>query len=194
MRLAPIEVVAIGTSLGGLHALQVVLAGLPATMPPIVIVQHRSASEEDRLTSLLQLRTGLVVVEPDDKTELVAGRVYVAPSDYHMLVDGGSIALTTDGTVKHARPSIDVLFESVADAYGETAVAVVLTAASEDGVDGAIAIRRAGGLVVVQDPRTAASRVLPAAVIARSAADHVMPLEAIGGWLTRACAARALLA
>jgi two-component system chemotaxis response regulator CheB len=186
----PVELVAIGASLGGLTALELLLSGLPDTMPPIAIVQHRRTDEDGRLSQLLQSHTALTVVEPDDKTSLAPGHVYVAPSDYHLLVEVGTTALSTDAAVRFARPSIDVLFESVARSYGPRAIAVVLTSSSDDGVEGAIAVRRAGGLVVVQDPRSAASPVLPAAVIERAGADRVLHLEEIAAWLTMTCASR----
>jgi len=184
---APVEVVAIGTSLGGLEALELLLAALPIGMPAIAVVQHRRADEDSRLLHLLSTHSTLPVVEPDDKEALLAGHVYLAPADYHLLVEVGSLALSTDAPVKHARPSIDVMFESAACAYGANVIGVVLTSASDDGVEGVRAIRRRGGRVIVQDPRTALSPILPAAVIERAGADRVMPLDDIAGWLARAC-------
>ena len=178
----------IGASLGGLEALEGLLARLPTTMPAIAIVQHRIAEDDgSRLRDLLHQHSALPVVEPDDKTAIAAGTVYLAPPDYHLLVEPGHFALSTEGSVQHARPSIDVLFETAADAYGHRVVAVVLTCASVDGVDGARAIRRVGGRVLVQDPADARSPILPTAVIGAGLASEVASLDALPERLARAC-------
>ncbi len=119
----------------------------------------------------------------DDKEPLVAGRVYVAPSDYHVIVEEGHLALSTEEFVQFARPSIDVLFESAADTYGERVVGVLLTGLNEDGAAGLARISDAGGVTVVEDPATAERAEMPAAAIARGAAQHVLPLEEIGPFL-----------
>jgi two-component system chemotaxis response regulator CheB len=127
------------------------------------------------------------VVEPDDKDRILPGHVYLAPAGYHMLVERGSVALSTDAPIWFARPSIDVLFESVADAYGPRTVAVVLTGANQDGAAGAEAIRNAGGRVLVEDPSSAVSPELPRAALARFTPDAVLPLAAIPAKLTEWC-------
>ncbi|HET9953847.1 MAG TPA: chemotaxis protein CheB [Polyangiaceae bacterium] len=175
-------IVGIGASLGGLTACRQVLWDLPSNFPaPILIVQHRLAEAEPLLAGLLGKEDGLRVVEPDDKALLSPGTVYVAPSNYHMLVEQGgtSIALSTEGVVRYARPSIDVLFESMAATFGRGAVAVVLTGSSDDGARGAQAVKRAGGRVIVQTPTQAESRIAPAAAIARMKPDAVVDVEAI---------------
>ena len=176
-----VSVIAIGASLGGLRALQIVLRALPRELPAsVTVAQHRRADPESRLLSLLARECALPVIEPEDKAPLEQGHVYLAPSDYHLLVERGSLALSVDPPVQYARPSIDVLFESVADAYGPAAVGVMLTSSSADGAMGAAAIKRAGGQVLVQDPETAESPVGPRAVLALTAVDGVLPLEGIG--------------
>lgn len=188
MTSTPIEIVAIGASLGGLHALQTLLRGIPLTFGcPLVIAQHRRIDGESRLRDLLAGASKLPVIEPEDRTPIAANHVYVAPSDYHMLVEPGILALSIDPPVHHARPSVDVLFESVADAYGPRAVAVVLTNSNEDCARGAAAIKRAGGIVYVQDPETAESPIGPRAALARTAVDGVLRLEDIPRALTRLC-------
>jgi two-component system, chemotaxis family, protein-glutamate methylesterase/glutaminase len=183
-----VPVIAIGASLGGLAALQIVLSGLPAELPTCVIVaQHRRADPESQLSWLLSRACALPVIEPEDKLPLQPGHVYLAPSDYHLLVERGWLALSVDPPVQYARPSIDVLFESLADAYGPLAVGVMLTSASADGAEGAAAIKRAGGRVLVQDPRSAESPVGPLAVIARTPVDAVLPLEQLPGALLALC-------
>jgi two-component system chemotaxis response regulator CheB len=176
------ELVAIGASWGGLHALETVLGGLPDDFRiPIAVAQHRAAdSGRGALTRMLSLRSGLDVVEAGDKDPIEAGRVYLAPPDYHLLVEPDGFALSIDELVQHSRPSIDVLFESAADTFGERAIAVILTGANADGACGVQRVKRRGGVTIVQDPQTAAKRTMPDAAIATGAVDHVAPLERIG--------------
>jgi two-component system, chemotaxis family, protein-glutamate methylesterase/glutaminase len=179
------QIVAIGASLGGLDALTRVLSELPASFGcPIVIVQHRRPDTDTRLVELLSRRCALQVSEPDDKQPLQLGHVFVAPANYHLLVERGFLALSTDPPVLYARPSIDVLFESVADVYAEAAVGVMLTCANEDGAAGSKAIKSAGGRMLVQDPATAESPLGPRAAIAATAVDAVLDLPGIAALLT----------
>ena len=178
------RVVIVGTSRGGLHALGVVLSGLPRDFPlPIAIVQHRTRDADSSLADLLQKQTPLPVIETDDKTAIEPGFVYLAPPDYHLLVDASRFALSTDGRVSFARPSIDVLFDSAANSFGRGVIAVVLTGASEDGAEGAAAVKQRGGYVIAQDPREAESPVMPLAVVRRKLADIVLPLADIAAHL-----------
>lgn len=174
--------IAIGTSLGGLNALLSVVRQLPRELPvPIVVVQHRGVSQDTGLVDLLQQNTALTVVEAEDKTPLKPGVLFVAPPDYHLLVeDRESLALSTEAPVRAARPSIDVLFESAADAYGEALVGVLLTGASADGAAGLARIKQRGGCAIVQDPASAECATMPSAGIAATAVDYVLPLERIG--------------
>lgn len=174
--------IAIGTSLGGLNALLSVVRQLPRELPvPIVVVQHRGVSQDTGLVDLLQQSTALTVVEAEDKTPLKPGVLFVAPPDYHLLVeDRESLALSTEAPVRAARPSIDVLFESAADAYGEALVGVLLTGASADGAAGLARIKQRGGCAIVQDPASAECATMPSAGIAATAVDYVLPLERIG--------------
>jgi two-component system, chemotaxis family, protein-glutamate methylesterase/glutaminase len=177
--------VVIGASWGGLRAVQEVLDGLGDTSPaPIVVAQHRGAGAGERLAQLLQRSTELTVREAEDKDRLTPGSVYLAPPDYHTLIESdGTLALSTEGHVRHARPSIDVLFRSAAEAYRERCVGVVLTGANDDGAEGLALIKQLGGVAVVQDPRTAERREMPAAAIDATHADIVLPLEEIGLFL-----------
>lgn len=175
-------VIGIGASLGGLNACRRLLWALPRGFPaPILLAQHRLAEGEPLLVGLLRREQGLDVLEPDDKAQLLPGTVYVAPSNYHMLVEHGgrSIALSTDSAVRFARPSIDVLFESLAYSVGREAIAIVLTGASDDGARGAEAVKRAGGRVLVQTPQTAESSVAPSASLARFEPDAVLDVDAM---------------
>jgi two-component system chemotaxis response regulator CheB len=179
------ELLVIGASWGGLRAVGTVLAGLGDDSPAaIVVAQHRGPSSGERLAQLLQRQTVLPVREAEDKDELAAGSVYLAPPDYHTLIESdGTIALSTDEYVRHARPSIDVLFRSAAEAYRERCVGVVLTGANEDGAEGLALIKQLGGVAVVQDPRAAERREMPSAAIEATNADLVLPLEEIGLFL-----------
>lgn len=175
------ELVVIGTSWGGLHALRRVLGGLPATFDlPVVVVQHRHRDSDHLLVTLLQDHTPLTVHEIEDKTELVAGHVYVAPAEYHVLVEVGHLALSTEEPVRYSRPSIDVTFESAADAYGSRTVGVVMTGANDDGARGLKRIADRGGAAIVQDPSTAESAVMPAAALKLVPDARVTKLDEIG--------------
>jgi two-component system chemotaxis response regulator CheB len=174
------RIVVVGTSLGGLNALSVLLAGLPGDFPlPIAIVQHRSRDADSGLVELLQRQSRLPVVEAEDKTAIETGRVYLAPPDYHLLIGGEQFSLSIEAPVSHARPSIDVLFDSAASSFGSGVIAVVLTGASADGALGAAIVKSKGGRVIVQDPKEAESPVMPLAVISRNAAHAVLLLHAI---------------
>jgi len=182
------ELVVVGTSLGGLSALEIVLGSLPQNFPlAIAVVQHRGLDPNDVLSLVLQLRCALPVAEPDDKDPIEPGRIYLAPADYHLLVDRGSFALSTEPRVSHARPSIDVLFESAANAYADALVGIILTGANSDGAVGLSRVKERGGITVVQSPATAESAVMPEAAIAASKVDRVLPLPEIASFLI-ACA------
>jgi two-component system chemotaxis response regulator CheB len=174
-----------GASWGGLQALETVLSGLPRDFrTPIVIAQHRSAdSGSGALSRMLSLRSGLDVREAGDKDAIEPATVYVAPPDYHLLVEPEGFALSTEDMVQYSRPSIDVLFDSAADAYADELAAVVLTGANADGAYGLERVKRRGGVTIVQDPSTAEKRDMPQAAIATGAADHVLPLERIASKL-----------
>jgi two-component system chemotaxis response regulator CheB len=188
------EIVVIGTSWGGLNALSVLLERLPSTFPlPIVVVQHRGKSAHDLLAQLLQQRTLLRVREAEDKEPIAAGTLYLAPPDYHLLVDRGAFVLSTDEPVNFSRPSIDLLFESAAGAYGRGVIGVVLTGANQDGASGLKMIKDAGGYAIVQEPSTAESSVMPKAAVALAHPDQVAPLEAIAEALVRLARDAAML-
>jgi two-component system chemotaxis response regulator CheB len=173
-------IVAIGTSYGGLHAMSTLLEHLPGDFAPaIVLVQHRSPDSDETLVRVLQDHSALPVTEAEDKEPIVGGRVYVAPPDYHLLVDVDAFALSTDAPVAYSRPSIDVFFESAAEAFGPRTIGVVLTGANADGAAGLRAIKQAGGHAVVQEPATAASAPMPKAAIAAARVDAILPLESI---------------
>lgn len=177
--------IVVGTSLGGLHALTALLSALPGSLQvPIAIVQHRGRDMDGSLAALLESVSALQVVDAEDKMTLEPGHAYLAPPDYHLLVDGrGTVALSVDPAVRFARPSIDVLFESAASVYGPELAAVVLTGASADGADGIRAVRARGGAAIVQDPASAESAVMPAAALAAAPGAAVLPLARIADYL-----------
>jgi len=178
------RLIAVGASWGGLHAVSQLLSALDPNLRAAVVVALHRAAEATGLAEALQEHTQLVVTEAEDKDDLVRGHVYVAPSDYHLLVESdGSLALSTDERVQFARPSIDVLFESAADAYRERCVGVVLTGLNEDGAAGLARIKELGGVAIVQDPRTAERGEMPTAAIAATTADVILPLDEIGLFL-----------
>jgi two-component system, chemotaxis family, protein-glutamate methylesterase/glutaminase len=179
------ELIAIGASWGGLRAVSEILAALPDDLDAAVVVaQHRRADTTDGgLASILALRTSLSVCDADDKQPIEPGNVYLAPPDYHLLIDDRHFALSLDEPVNYARPSIDVFFESVATAYGDRAIGVILTGANEDGAVGLARIKARGGVAVVQDPAGAERHEMPRAAIAATMADAILPLEEIGPFI-----------
>jgi two-component system, chemotaxis family, protein-glutamate methylesterase/glutaminase len=184
----PTLLVVIGASWGGVDAVRAVLKGLSPDVPAaFALVQHRGMDMDDQLTRVLQTASALRVQEVVDKDLIERGRFYVAPSGYHLLVEGDTFALSTDAPVSHARPSIDVLFETAADAYRGLCVGVALTGASKDGANGLACIKRAGGFTVVQEPNSAESRILPDAALAASKVDRVLAVHQIGSFLTGHC-------
>ncbi len=180
-------VVCIGASWGGVHAIQRVLGDLPRDLgAAICVVLHRSEdSDEFRLAQVLRKHSDVKVREPDDKQPLQPGTAYIAPAGYHLMVDEGHVSLSADERVRYARPSIDVLFESVATSRGDEAVAVLLTGANDDGARGARAVHDAGGTVLVQDPEDAERSEMPAAAIAMTEVDAVLPLGDIAQAIVR---------
>jgi two-component system chemotaxis response regulator CheB len=183
------ELVCIGASWGGLHAVGRVLSDIPTDLDqPIVVAQHRHRdSTATILPELLRLRIERTVLDVDDKTRIEPRHVYIAPQDYHLLVQRGSFALSLEGRVQFARPSIDVLFESAADAYGPAVIGIVLTGANQDGARGLARIKERGGVAVIQDPAGAQRRTMPEAAIAATAADAILPLEEIGSFVYGLC-------
>lgn len=178
--------VVIGTSWGGLTALSTIVAGLPGDFPlPICIVQHRSKDSDALLVGLLQDLTSLTVRDAEDKEPLCPRTIYIAPPDYHMLVETEYISLTVDSPVRFSRPSIDVLFKSASDTFGASATGVVLTGANEDGAAGLARIVSRGGKALVQDPKTAESPVMPLSALRAVPGARVAPLEEISAELVK---------
>jgi two-component system chemotaxis response regulator CheB len=176
------EIVVVGTSWGGLSALRELIRGLPGDFGlPLVVVQHRHKQSDHLLTGLLQDHTSLCVAEVEDKAPIAPGNVFIAPADYHLLVDAGYFSLSTDEPVRFSRPSIDVTFVSAADSYGDRSVGVVLTGANADGSRGLKRIHDRGGLTFVQTPATAESPTMPNAAIKCVPDARVLTIAEIAG-------------
>jgi two-component system chemotaxis response regulator CheB len=175
--------IAIGGSAGAIEALAVLLPAFPKeTKIPIFVTVHLPPKRPSLLVSLFAAKCAMRVDEPFDKQTIEAGIWFAAP-DYHMLVDGQSFVMSVDDPVNYSRPSIDVLFESAANAYGANLVGVVLTGTSEDGARGARAIRDAGGFVAVQDPKSADSPQMPNFAIERAAPQLVASMAGLASFL-----------
>jgi two-component system chemotaxis response regulator CheB len=183
------DLVAIGTSWGGLAALQTILGGLPRALDATVVVaQHRAPeSHRNAFRDLLAAATQLQVREATDKEPIEAGTVYVAAPDYHLLVERNSLALSTDEPLLYARPSIDVLLESAAEAYRESCVGVVLTGANSDGARGLARVAELGGAAIVQDPARAERNEMPLAALAAVPNARVAVVEEIAPLLIDLC-------
>jgi two-component system chemotaxis response regulator CheB len=178
------DIAVVGTSWGGLAALRTLVAGLPKEfMMAVTLVQHRHKDSDHLLRVLLQERSSLAVCEVEDKMPIEHGRVYVAPPDYHTLVERGHFSLSTEAPVRYSRPSIDVTFLSAADSYAHRTVGIVLTGANADGAEGLRRISDRGGMALVQDPDTAESKVMPEAATRMVPRAKVMPLEEIVSFL-----------
>ena len=186
----PIDVIVIGCSLGGMHALERILGSLPKNFAaPIVIVQHRHKASNEGLPNYLRRHAEIDVVDADDKQWLKPGTAYLAPADYHLLVEKGELSLSTEAAVGYSRPSIDVLFESAADSYRDRVVGIILTGSNADGAKGAGSIKRRGGFIIAQDPKTAEAPAMPQATIDAVRVDRILPLERIGPFLVELCRA-----
>jgi len=178
--LGRVDAVVIGTSAGGVEALGEILPALPAVCVPIVVVLHLPRDQRSLLPEIFQSRCAAAVCEAEDKQPLEAGKVYFAPPNYHLLIDDGpQLALSADDLVNFSRPSIDVLFESAIDVYGERLAAILLTGANQDGAAGLAAVAGAGGIAIVQDPAEAQVSTMVESALARTSDVLVLRLAAI---------------
>jgi two-component system chemotaxis response regulator CheB len=164
-----IDLVVIGGSSGALEALLALVPALSDELTaPLVVVLHLGHSQKNLVPEILHNVTSRTVVEAEDKQPLRAGQIYVAPPNYHLLVERtGTLALSVDEPINYSRPSIDVLFESAADAYGARCVGILLSGANDDGARGLERIADAGGRAFVQAPVTASQPTMPAAAARR---------------------------
>ncbi|MCL9682710.1 chemotaxis protein CheB [Legionella maioricensis] len=181
------QLLVIGASIGGSKAITAILKELPRDFPvPIAIVLHR-AKNVDTLSGFFQKNCVLKVLEVEDKMMLQKGYVYLAPADYHLIVDKNYFSLSLDELVHFARPSIDVLFESAADSFRAKVIGLLLTGSSSDGAEGLLLIKQAGGYTIVEDPKTAESKIMPEAALELQAASQVLALDKIPRHLIKLC-------
>jgi two-component system, chemotaxis family, protein-glutamate methylesterase/glutaminase len=179
------EAVVIGTSTGGMEALRTILQAMPSNFPlPIIVVQHLHPHSDNFLSQYLNEKSELTVKQADEKENIEPGVVYLAPPNYHLLIETDkTFSLSTTPRVNYARPAIDVLFDTAADAYGEKLIGIVLTGANDDGSRGLKRIKEMGGLAIVQDPATAEISSMPKAAIAIANVDYILPLDQIAPFL-----------
>jgi two-component system chemotaxis response regulator CheB len=179
------KAIVIGASAGALEALSVILPPLPADYRlPVIVVVHVPPDKRSILAEIFQAKCRIEVREAEDKEPISGGTAYFAPPDYHLLVETNkSLALSSDEPVLYSRPSLDVLFESAADAYGPSLIAIVLTGANQDGAKGLKAVAEADGMAIVQNPEGAYASAMPEAAIAQCPGARVMSLEEIAAYL-----------
>lgn len=180
-----VDAIVIGGSAGSIEALAILLPALPAHLRAAVfVVLHLPRERPSLLCDIFQPRCAVPLREAQDKEPVEPGVVYFAPPDYHLLIDAGpSIALSIDEPVHFSRPSIDVLFESAADAYGPHLLAVLLSGANQDGAEGIAAVQAGGGITVVQAPASASMTTMPQAALSLVQPDHVLAPQQIAALL-----------
>ena len=181
------DLIAIGASAGGLTALMEVLGPMSAASPAILVVQHLDPTHKSHLAELLSRKTVKQVKQAEHGEHILPGLVYIGPPDEHLLVGPGTIQLVHSQLVHFSRPSIDLLFESVAGMYGSRSIGVILSGSNRDGAGGIRAIREAGGTTVAQDPLTAEFRVMPQSAIDTGCVDMVVPISQLGAKLMQLC-------
>ena len=181
------EAIVIGTSSGGMNALKFLFSALPVDFSiPIIIVQHISPRPDNQWIKLLNKNSKLFLKEADEKEKIEHGKVYIAPPNYHLMIEiNKTLSLTIDEHVNYSRPSIDVLFESAAEAYKNKLIGVILTGSNNDGTKGIKRIKEYGGLIIAQDPETAESSYMPASAISAIKPDYILSLEDITSLLIK---------
>ncbi len=161
------KAVVMGSSAGGINALKVILPAIPADFPvPIFIVQHISALSDNYMAKFLNNLSKIRVKEADEKEKIEASTAYIAPPNYHLLVEEDfTLSLSVEEKINYSRPSIDITFETSALAYGRQLVGIVLTGANSDGSKGLLTVKQHGGYTIVQNPLEAESNIMPLAAI-----------------------------
>lgn len=175
------EMIGLAASAGGLAAITILLGALPADFPlPIIIVQHLARDKISLMAQILQKHTTLHVKQAEDGEHADGGTVYIAPPDWHVLIEpGANLCLSHAEAVHFSRPSADVLFESMAKSYAERGIAIVLSGSGIDGMLGAKGVKESGGVVIAQDSSTSEFFGMPGAVIQSGSADFILPLDEI---------------
>jgi two-component system, chemotaxis family, protein-glutamate methylesterase/glutaminase len=175
------EAIVIGVSAGGMNAIKIILSLLPPDFKmPVIILQHVSPRSDNQWINFLNEKSNLRVKEADEKEEIKGGTIYISPANYHLLIEKNkTFSFTIDERVSYARPSIDVLFETAADAYREKLIGIVLTGSNSDGANGIKKIKAYDGLAIAEDPATAEYSFMPQAAINAIKPDYILPLENI---------------
>lgn len=181
------KAVVIGVSTGGVAALKLVLGALPVDFPvPVLVTTHITPDADDGLAVLLNTLCAIRVKEADEQESISSGNVYLAPANYHLLVERNEkLSLSIDPPVNFARPSVDVLFDSAAEIYGAALIGVIMTGAGNDGSKGLLNIQNKGGLTIVQNPADAEMDSMPKSALQLLKADYVLSLNEIPGLLMR---------
>ncbi len=180
--------IVIGASAGAVEALTTILPALPADYPlPVMIVVHLPASKDSIMCEVLQNKCALKVEEAEDKEPIQGGKVYLAPPDYHLLVENdGTMSLSADAPILYSRPSIDVLFETAADAYDADLIGIILSGGNNDGSQGLRAVVDAGGDAIVQNPETAYASAMPRSALEACPEAQILDLNQIADYLQKA--------
>jgi len=175
------EAIVIGVSSGGMNVMKIMFSLLPKDFnTSIIIVQHISPRSDNQWIKLLNEKSKLHIKEADEKEKIENGNVYIAPPNYHLLIEKDkTFSLTIDERVNFARPSIDVLFESAADAYKNKLIGIILTGSNNDGTNGIKRIQECGGLTIIQNPETAESDYMPKSAIVAIQPDYILSIEEI---------------
>lgn len=179
------EILVIGGSAGSLKEIQQIFYNISGNCQlAIVVVIHRKSTLNNYLIEYLNTVSQLPVKEAEDKEKIKKGNIYIAPGDYHLLVElNGTFSLDFSEKLHFSRPSIDITFKSIADVYRENAVALLLSGASIDGADGIKTIKMNGGLTIVQSPKEAEVNVMPEAAIKQTNVDHILVVQNIIAFL-----------
>ena len=181
------EAIVIGVSSGGMNALKNLFSRLPKNFSiPIIILQHIGAHSDNQWINILNKTINIVIKEAEEKEKIESGSAYVSPPNYHLLIERNkTFSFTIDERVNYARPSIDVLFESAAEAYKSKLIGIILTGSNTDGTNGMKRIKECGGLAIAQDPETAESSYMPASAIAAVKMDYILSLQGISDLLIK---------
>lgn len=173
--------IVLGVSAGGMKLVKELVTSLPVGFRlPVILVQHISGHTENVWPEMLNKQCLVRVKEAEEKELIKQGTVYMAPPDYHLLIEADyTFTLTSDEKVNYARPSIDVLFETAADAYGQSLIGIVGTGGNADGARGLKRIQQAGGMTIVQHPETAEVPAMPRAALREITPDHVLNITEI---------------
>ncbi len=173
--------IVIGVSWGGMQALKEILPSFPKDFSiPVIVVQHLGANSNSAWIEILDEMSSIKVKEADEKEKICAGTAYIAPANYHLMIERDeTFSLSIDERVNHSRPSIDVLFECAAEVYGQNLIGVILSGLNHDGASGLRQVKKKGGIAIVQDPTTVEAGEMPRSAIAATKIDYILPLQKI---------------